>query len=153
LPKDLLEQPKIKEALKLWPDNRKLNFEIFKVLQNSSKTNLAENDCNQKAILPILEIYQYSAVEKAINKFNDEKIKKPEIFFNKYCVQCHGGPSAFIPLPLESAEKMARYIPKFGKTGVQERLQKKIMPPIGAPFMPTDKERDEIVKIMNELKK
>lgn len=151
----VLNDPLVESTLKEWPVTKNIPIAVRKVLERKTinTPNMVEKrDCPDVAS-PVMPVYKYSGVSKVIEKLSEEEIKKPGALFQKYCTQCHGGERAFIPLPLGEPEKMANYMPKFGKLGVEERLVQKIMPPPSIELQPTEKERAELVKLMKALKK
>lgn len=150
---DILNMPSVVSILRDWPNTRQLVSVLSQEVKNKLNAVHDTIKCsseNQEAVLPV---YQYSEIEHIIETINDMEIKKPQALFEKYCMQCHGGPNAFIKLPLDSLEKMANYIPHFSDKGIKERLVKKIMPPSFATLQPTENERKEMIKVIEKLKK
>lgn len=143
-----LQSQPVLSAFKTWPLTRDLLNTIKKQVNGEVD---AQETCAPKKV-SVVPVYAYQAIEKVIDKFNDDKIGRPKKLFNQYCVQCHGaGPSAFIRLPLESMPEMANYVPSFSTTAPLERLEKNNMPPQYVA-QPTDSERTEMIKVLKELK-
>jgi hypothetical protein len=147
--KEDVDRNQILAAVKNWPDLRS----ILQVITKPTEEKKSESLTCQSGPLPIMPVYKYSNLQEVVKIFSDEKIKKPTTLFAKYCTECHGGQFPFILLPLNSMEEMANYQPSFSSIGVEERLEKKIMPPKNADLQPSDEERAFMLKTMKELKK
>lgn len=148
----ILQRPNVLKALNQWPISR----DFLKAIREEAKIKLQIKDelvnCHNKPSDVIMPIYKYGSVEKVIDKFNEKEIKKPSALFNKYCIECHGGDSTFIRLPLSSMDDMANYKPTFSDKGPLERLEKRMMPPSFSIKQPTDDERQEMIKVLKDLK-
>jgi hypothetical protein len=149
---EILNKDSIKKAYAYWPSIKPLTAAILKELKNLTKAEIGEKDCSDK-IMKTLVVFKANNLEEIVSKVNEKFLKKPEALFRNYCMECHGGIAPFIPLPLNSLEDMANYKPNFSNKGVLERLEKNIMPPSFADKQPTAEEREEMIKVIKELKK
>ncbi|MDO9182101.1 MAG: hypothetical protein Q7U04_06820 [Bacteriovorax sp.] len=150
--KNIFNSPSVKIALEEWPNSNPIFSAIGNEVKKIKKIKMLEPPC-ELAIINALPVFKYSELDNTVKAIDNNLIQKPQALFQKYCIQCHEGPNAFIKLPIDSLEKMANYIPHFSDKGVRERLEKKIMPPSFATLQPTDKERLEMIKVVKELKK
>lgn len=145
----ILNSPRVLKALMDWPD---LTI-VLNAISDETKVFKKKSEIISECRMPLkneILIYEYSDVGKIVEKVNDEFIKKPQNLFKTYCVQCHSEGS-FISLPLDSLEKMANYIPNFGKKSPKERLESNNMPPANAK-QPSQKEREEMIKVLQDLR-
>jgi hypothetical protein len=149
---DFLKNKKVAAELKKWPNTDNLARVILEETTKSKYSEYGTINCHNQ-LNPTLPVYKYSDINNAIVKLTDEKIRKPEALFAKYCTKCHGGEAPFILLPLGSLVDMANYIPSFSTKGVQERLEKKIMPPSLEELQPSQTERDEMIEAIKAATK
>jgi hypothetical protein len=152
----ILESPTVKAELKKQSPNGKSLFNAF-AREAKLKFALLEEpatqlDCVLRKPTDAMPVYVFKQINDVVDKFEQNELERPKQFFAKYCVECHGGDFPFIRLPLNSVEEMANYVPTFSNKGVQERLEKNIMPPKFA-IQPSAEERSWIIKIIKDLKK
>lgn len=152
--KEILKRPKVSKVIS---NLRNVDLNVLdEVLK--SEISISENvasvsgECDSVVSKSIIPVYQFMDIQKVNEKLSAETIDKPNQLIKRYCTECHGK-NGFILLPLESLSEMANYKPNFSDKGVLERIEKKIMPPPFAAFQPTDQEREEILKVLKELKK
>lgn len=145
----IINSARVSKALKSWPN---LNV-VLNAINEETKVFKKPSGFIAECVSPLnseMIIYKYSSLEKVVEKVNDEFVKKPLDLFKTYCIQCHREGS-FISLPLNSAEKMANYIPSFSGKGPGERLASKNMPPANVK-QPSEEERNEMIKMLQDLK-
>ena len=92
------------------------------------------------------------AVEKIVQKINDDLVSTPTQYFQKYCMECHDDKS-LLSLPLNSLKELGEYEPTMSSGSVSTRLEKKRMPPDDAKIPLPDSIRRKMIDAVKIFEK